>query len=178
MTEVTRETSETRVRVVLHGGGVGTSISTTVPFLDHMLNALSRYSGVDMTVETSGDLPHHIIEDVALTLGAAFMRRIPATAARYGTRTIPMDDALVQAAVDAGGRFYYRGPIPSVLYDHFMRSFAEKAGLTLHIRVLRGHDRHHIVEAAFKALGLALRDAMVESGAVFSTKGTVKLEAK
>jgi imidazoleglycerol-phosphate dehydratase len=89
-----------------------------------------------------------------------------------------MDDALVHASIDAGGRPYYRGPIPSKLYDHWMRSFADNARATLHIRVLRGTDRHHVVEAAFKALGLALRDALAESGAVFSTKGAVSLEAE
>jgi len=86
-----------------------------------------------------------------------------------------MDDALVEAALDTGGRPYYRGPLPSTLYDHWMRSFADTAKFTLHLRVLRGSDRHHIVEAGFKALGLALRDAMAEGGAVFSTKGTVEL---
>ena len=87
-----------------------------------------------------------------------------------------MDDALVEAALDLGGRPYYRGPLPSALYDHWMRSFADHAAATVHVRVLRGTDRHHIIEAAFKALGLALRDALVESGTVFSTKGAVRLE--
>jgi imidazoleglycerol-phosphate dehydratase len=86
-----------------------------------------------------------------------------------------MDEAVVQAVVDTGGRAFYQGPIPSSLYDHFMRSLAENAKMTLHIRILRGSDRHHMVEAAFKALGLALRDAVRDSGsdAVFSTKGAV-----
>ena len=87
-----------------------------------------------------------------------------------------MDDALVECALDIGGRPYYRGPLPSSLYDHWMRSFADNAHVTLHLRVLRGRDRHHIVEAAFKALGLCLRDALVESGTVFSTKGAVALK--
>src|SRR3712207_7848442 len=87
-----------------------------------------------------------------------------------------MDDALVHCALDVGGRPYYRGPLPSTLYDHWMRSFADNARATLHLRVLRGTDRHHVVEAAFKALGFALREALVESGgAVFSTKGTVEV---
>lgn len=99
---------------------------------------------------------------------------------RYGNRTIPMDDALVQACIDTGGRPYYRGPLPSSLYDHWMRSFADNARATLHIRVLRGSDRHHIVEAAFKALALAIADATtVTAGAgVFSTKGDVSLEVE
>ena len=98
--------------------------------------------------------------------------------ARYGDRTIPMDDALVHVALDIGGRPWYEGPLPSGLYDHWMRSFADNARATLHVRVIRGRDRHHIVEAAFKALGLALRDALVETGAVFSTKGSVALRAE
>jgi imidazoleglycerol-phosphate dehydratase len=88
-----------------------------------------------------------------------------------------MDDALVHCALDLGGRPYYEGPLPSTLYDHWMRSFSDHARATLHLRVLRGRDRHHIVEAAFKALGLAVRDALVDSGAVFSTKGSVALRA-
>jgi imidazoleglycerol-phosphate dehydratase len=87
---------------------------------------------------------------------------------------MPMDDALVQVALDLGGRAYYRGPVPSSLYDHFLRSLAENAALTLHVRVLRGRDRHHIVEAAFKALGLALRHALAPGDSVFSTKGEVR----
>ena len=86
-----------------------------------------------------------------------------------------MDDALVQVALDAGGRAWYRGPLPAKLYDHMLRSLADNAGLTLHVRVLRGRDRHHVVEAAFKAVGLALRQALVEGGAVFSTKGAVRI---
>lgn len=176
MPALTRETSETRVRVALESGEGRTAVTTTIPFLDHMMTALGRYARLDLTVEASGDLRHHVLEDVAITTGAALARAIPAAAARYGERTVPMDDALVQVVVDLGGRSYYRGPLPSTLYDHWMRSFAEHARLTLHVRVLRGRDRHHIIEAAFKALGLALRDALrVGSGAdTFSTKGTVR----
>src|SRR5207237_5427064 len=115
------------------------------------------------------------IEDVGIALGAAVAAFAPPTAARYGDRTIPMDDALVHVSLDVGGRPWYTGPLPSSLYDHWMRSFADHARATLHVRVIRGRDRHHVVEAAFKALGLALRDALAESGAVFSTKGAVSL---
>ena len=175
MSIVQRETRETRIRVeVTRGTGEG-RCESGIPFLDHMMIILARYSGLDITIAASGDLPHHTIEDVAIALGAAVEREIPARAARYAQRTVPMDDALVECALDAGGRPYYRGPIPSSLYDHWMRSFADNARITLHLRVLRGRDRHHVVEAAFKALGLCLRDALVEGDAVFSTKGTVSL---
>jgi len=173
---IERRTSETTVRVAATIGTGVASVQTTVPFLDHMMIVLARYSGIDLTIVAQGDLRHHLIEDVALALGPAIAAAIPTTAARYGERTVPMDEALVQAIVDAGGRPFYEGPLPSSLYDHWMRSFCDSARFTLHLRVLRGTDRHHIVEAAFKALGLALRQAAVESGAVFSTKGAVTLE--
>ena len=178
MTVIVRETTETRIRVRVEQGSGTATVKTGVSFLDHMLVTLARYSGLDIDVAATGDLRHHVIEDVAIALGTAVAGLLPATAARYGDRVVPMDDALVHVSIDVGGRPYYRGPIPSALYDHWMRSFADNAKATLHVRVLRGRDRHHIVEAAFKALGLALREALVESGAVFSTKGAVALEAK
>jgi imidazoleglycerol-phosphate dehydratase len=175
MSTVSRETRETRVRVTLALAGAGDPphVSTTEPFLDHMLVTLGRYAGVSVAVDAAGDLRHHLIEDVAITLGMALRRETPAACARYGAATIPMDEALVEATLDLGGRFYYEGPIPSSLYDHFLRSLAEHAGMTLHVRVLRGTDRHHVVEAAFKAVGVALRQALTPEGAVFSTKGSV-----
>jgi imidazoleglycerol-phosphate dehydratase len=175
MSTVTRETRETRVRLLLRraGDAAASASSTGEPFLDHMLLALARYAGLELQVTASGDLRHHLIEDVAITLGMALRREVPDACARYGEALVPMDDALVQAALDLGGRFYYRGPIPSPLYDHFLRSLAEQAAITLHVRVLRGRDRHHVVEAAIKAVGLAFRQALVPEGAVFSTKGAV-----
>ncbi len=175
MSVIVRETTETIIRCELTLGTGVADVATGRPFLDHMLVAFARYSGLDLTLRATGDLPHHLIEDVAICVGAALADVLPATAARYGDRTIPMDDALVHCALDLGGRPYYRGPLPSGLYDHWMRSFADNAHATLHLRVLRGTDRHHIVEAAFKALGLAVRDALVDTGAVFSTKGSVAL---
>lgn len=175
MIVVERKTSETTIRVEMAIGGGTADIRTGVPFLDHMMTALARYSGLDLMIVASGDLRHHLVEDVALTVGEALRRVLPATCARYGERTVPMDEALVQAVLDAGGRPYYRGPIPSSLYEHWMRSFCDAAKVTLHVRVLRGSDRHHIVEAAFKALGFALRQALVDTGTVFSTKGAVAL---
>lgn len=189
MTALSRETRETRVRIVLRrqaatdgtgatpasAGAEAPRISTTQPFLDHMLVTLSRYAGLQLEVEAAGDLRHHLIEDVAITLGIALRRETPDACARYGTATVPMDEALVHVALDLGGRFYYEGPVPSGLYDHFLRSFAENAAMTLHVRVLRGRDRHHIVEAAMKAVGLALRQALTPEGTVFSTKGGVQI---
>jgi imidazoleglycerol-phosphate dehydratase len=177
MTVVVRTSKETQIRIALDETSTETAaIETTEPFLDHMLVALSKYSGVAFNIEAKGDLRHHLIEDVAIALGQAFAVHTPATCARYGERTVPMDDALVQVVLDMGGRPYYRGPLPSGIYDHFLRSFADNAKATLHVRVVRGTDKHHIIEAAFKALGLALREALVETGTVFSTKGSVTLE--
>jgi imidazoleglycerol-phosphate dehydratase len=177
MSTITRQTGETRVRLRLDlDGGNGTGgISTTEPFLDHMLVTLARYAGVGLHVEAAGDLRHHLVEDVAITLGAALRRQLPEACARYGSATVPMDEALVAASLDVGGRFFYEGPLPSALYDHFLRSFAEHGGMTLHVRVLRGVDRHHVVEAAVKAVGLALRQALRPEGGVFSTKGAVSV---
>ena len=178
MTVVVRETRETTIRCELTPGAGRASVATGQPFLDHMLVVFARYSGLDVNIQATGDLPHHLIEDVAICLGAALTALLPPTAARYGDRTVPMDEALVHCALDLGGRPFYRGPLPSNLYDHFMRSFSDNAKATLHLRVLRGTDRYHIVEAAFKALGFAVRDAFVDSGAVFSTKGGVALRVE
>lgn len=172
---VERKTGETAIRVEAAIGTGKSAVDTTVPFLDHMMTALAKYSGVDLSITARGDLRHHIVEDVALTVGQATAGLVPKGAARYGERTVPMDDALVQAILDVGGRPFYRGPIPSTFFEHWMRSFCDAAKFTLHIRVLRGDDRHHIVEAAFKALGFALCDALEDSGGVFSTKGSVSL---
>jgi len=177
MSKIERRTSETTVEVEMSVGKGTGKISTSVPFLDHMMTALARYSGIDITVSATGDLKHHTIEDVAIAAGQAFAKMLPSTCARYGESVVPMDEALVQVVVDTGGRPYYRGPLPSSLYEHWMRSFADNAKITLHIRVLRGKDRHHIVEAAFKALGFALRQSLVETDAVFSTKGSVSLQS-
>ena len=178
MTVIVRETKETHIRCELVRGSGVAHVSTGQSFLDHMLVAFAKYSGLDLTLNATGDLPHHLIEDVAICLGAAVSELLPSTAARYGDRTVPMDEALVHCAIDLGGRVFYEGPLPSTLYDHWMRSFAENAKGTVHLRVLRGTDRHHVVEAAFKSLGLAVRDAFVDTGAVFSTKGGVALRVE
>ena len=174
MTVITRETRETRVRVEINAGPGEGTIDTSVRFLDHMLRTFSRYAGLDLSVTARGDLPHHLIEDTAIAIGTALEQFRSAHTARYGDRTVPMDDALVHACIDLGGRPFYCGPLPSTLYDHWMRSFADHARATVHLRVLRGRDRHHIIEGAFKALGFAVRDALVESTALVSTKGSVQ----
>ena len=173
-----RNTRETQITLSL-GGADGESadqqtISTGERFLDHMLVTWARYSGLALAVQAAGDLRHHLIEDVGITLGQALRDQVPEACRRYGHAVIPMDDALVEAAIDVGGRAFYEGRLPSPLYDHFLRSFAENAAATLHVRVLRGEDRHHIVEAAIKATALALREALVTSDTVFSTKGIVE----
>jgi imidazoleglycerol-phosphate dehydratase len=178
MSVVVRETRETRVHVELIRGAGAAQVETGERFLDHMLSTLARYAGLDLRVSAGGDLRHHLIEDVAIAVGTALAAEVPVQAARFGERTVPMDDALVHVAIDLGGRAYYRGPLPSALYDHWMRSFADNARATVHLRVLRGRDRHHIVEAGFKALGLALRQALERGDAVFSTKGAVSLEVR
>jgi imidazoleglycerol-phosphate dehydratase len=175
MSTIERETRETKIRVTISRTEPAVDVDTGEPFLDHMLLTWARYAGLGLAVHARGDQRHHHVEDVAIALGTCLRGTVPPTAARYGHRVVPMDEALVEAAIDVGGRFYYEGPVPSSLYDHFLRSFAEHSGSTLHVRVLRGRDRHHVVEAAFKALGLAVRDALVDSGAVFSTKGSVSV---
>ena len=174
MTTIERATSETRIRLEIDRGEGRANVATGLRFLDHMMTTLARYSRLDISVQATGDLKHHLIEDVGIAFGAALAGHTPATCARYGHRIVPMDDALVEVSVDLGGRPYYRGPIPSSLYDHWFRSFADNARATVHVRVLRGTDRHHVVEAAFKALGMAVHDALIDTGVVFSTKGSVQ----
>lgn len=175
MSSLKRVTKETTVGLTLGAGGE-ISVTTDDRFLTHMVETLARYAGLGLTLEATGDLRHHLVEDVAISLGLALREEVPPTAARYGWSLVPMDEALVQAAVDVGGRPYYTGPLPSGLYQHFLQSLAVNLGATVHVRVLRGRDRHHVVEAAVKAFGLALRQAMAEGGTVFSTKGSVTLE--
>jgi imidazoleglycerol-phosphate dehydratase len=176
--KLTRTSKETTVHVViesLEAKGLGTvQVSTTLPFFDHMLSTFLRYAGVSGSVVASGDLTHHLMEDVAITVGRAIRAALPPALARFGERTIPMDDALVHAALDVGGRFYFEGELPNRLHTHVMRSLAESLGATLHLQVLRGKDRHHIIEAGYKAFGLALREALRTTGEdVFSSKGSV-----
>jgi imidazoleglycerol-phosphate dehydratase len=176
MTRLTRESKETNIRLSVDRAGGEIQVQTDDQFLTHMVETLARYAGLGLKLQATGDLRHHLVEDVGICLGAALREETPDTANRYGWATVPMDEALAQAALDVGGRPYYVGPLPSRLYEHFLQSLAVNMGATLHIRMIRGRDRHHMVEAAVKAFGLALRQALQKGDAVFSTKGPVSLE--
>jgi len=176
MSRISRRTGETVIDLEVTRSGGAIEADTGEPFLDHMLVTLARYAGLGLSVRATGDLRHHTIEDVAIALGLALATEVPAKAERYGSATVPMDEALVLAAIDVGGRAFYAGRLPSNLYEHFLHSFAVNLGATLHVKVMRGRDRHHIVEAAVKATGLALRQALREGERVFSTKGSVEIE--
>jgi imidazoleglycerol-phosphate dehydratase len=198
---VERTTKETKVLVELDLDGTGKAeISTGVGFFDHMLNQIARHGGFDLTVQTEGDLEidaHHTMEDTALALGEAFAIALGDKAGirRYGDAIVPMDEVLVQAAVDLSGRPYvvhdepldlapYIGPVyPTSMTRHIFESFGQTAKITLHVSVLRAArpgtrpDAHHVTEAQFKALSRALRTAVEidprNAGAVPSTKGVL-----
>jgi imidazoleglycerol-phosphate dehydratase len=173
--ELTRETRETKVEVRIRLDGTGQA-KVTVPdeFLRHMVETLSRYAGADLEMTASGDIAHHLVEDVAITLGRAFRQAMgEGPVRRIASSTVPMDEALVQVTVDLIDRPYVHLEVPDVIYEHFLRSFAMELRATLHTMVIRGKDDHHIVEATFKALGLALKHAMETNPAAISTKSGV-----
>jgi len=176
MSKLKRETRETRIVADVRIGSGDAKIDIDDRFLAHMVETLARYASLDVDIEATGDLRHHLVEDVAIVLGLALVDEVPARAARYGWAQVPMDEALVEAAIDVGGRPYYVGRLPSKLYAHFLHSFATNLGATLHVRVLRGSDKHHMVEAAIKATGMALRQALAPRDEVFSTKGAIRQE--
>lgn len=191
MVKVIRKTKETRIEVSVAASTeanprieIATFVKSkkvgepdeSLAFFDHMLTAFARYAGLDVTIDAHGDLRHHLMEDVALALGGAIREIIPAHAARYGERTVPMDDALVGSVIDIGGRPFFVGKLPNRLYTHVLRSLSTTMAATLHVRIIRGGDRHHVIEAAFKSTGLALRQALSDSGSIFSTKGSVSWE--
>lgn len=171
---VERVTSETRVRVELSLDGEGkTDVSTGLGFFDHMLEQLGRHGGIDLVVETSGDLhvdEHHTVEDTAIALGQAFSEALgdKRGIGRYGF-VLPMDDALAQVALDLGGRPWLEwevrfrremvGDVPTELFSHFFRSFSDAAMCNLHIRA-SGSNAHHKIEAVFKGFARALRQAV------------------
>jgi imidazoleglycerol-phosphate dehydratase len=172
-----RSTRETKVAVELNIDGKGDfDVVTDIQFLKHMVETLARYASFDIKLDASGDNEHHIIEDTAITLGEAFAKALgTAPITRMATATLPMDDALVMTSLDIVDRPYADIDCPDNLYHHFFRSFAMSAGITLHILQIRGFDEHHIVEASFKSMGMALKEAVVPRKTELSTKDSVKV---
>jgi imidazoleglycerol-phosphate dehydratase len=185
--EKKRSTKETEisVRIDLDGTGVA-KVSTGIPFFDHMLEQIGRHGGFDLELTARGDLEvdtHHTIEDAGITLGAAFAEALGDKAGirRFSSYLLPLDEALIQVALDLSGRPYlaYDVDVPSQmigtfdpqLAEEFFRAFVTSAGITLHLRSLSGKNGHHVVEASFKGVARALRDAVrVDGGGIPSTK--------
>jgi imidazoleglycerol-phosphate dehydratase len=193
---IERATKESKVLVDLDLDGSGRAdIATGVGFYDHMLASLARHALVDLTVQADGDVhvdAHHTVEDVAITLGDALGQALGDKAGihRFGSSLVPLDEALVQCAVDVSGRPYcvhvgepdgqayvvIGGNYVGSLTRHVFESVTVHAGIALHVRVLSGRDPHHIVEAQFKAVARALREAVAldpREGGVPSTKGSL-----
>lgn len=190
--EVTRTTGETNITIKLDLDGTGScNISTGVPFFDHMLNAFGRHGLFDLTVNAVGDTEvdaHHTVEDTGIVLGQAFARALgdKAGITRFADCAIPMDETLVMAAVDISGRgqAYCELPVPTErvgnfdteLAVEFFYAFARDAKVSLHVRELAGGNSHHIIEAAFKAVGRCMRYACEQDPRVTgvpSTKGSL-----
>ena len=189
--ELDRKTGETAIEVVLDLDGGGTAeIDTGLGFLDHMLSALARHSGFDLTLRAGGDLEvddHHTVEDCAIVLGRALDEALGDRSGitRFGSAYAPLDESLSRAAVDLSGRPwpevhipFTRSTIGEVATEnivHFFRSLAIEGRMALHIDLIRGDNDHHKAESAFKALALALREAVSPRGeGVPSTKGSLR----
>jgi imidazoleglycerol-phosphate dehydratase len=190
---VRRETTETQISVELNLDGTGRyHCATGIGFLDHMLEQLSRHSLIDLKVEAKGDLHidhHHTTEDSALAIGEALSRALGDRKGiqRFGAAYAPMDETLTRVAIDISGRPFLvwrtefsqpkLGDFDTELFEHWFQSFAQSAGITLHVETLYGRNNHHIVESAFKALARALRAAIEidprKADQVPSTKGTL-----
>jgi imidazoleglycerol-phosphate dehydratase len=189
---VKRETKESRVLVDLVVDGTGiVDVNTGVPFYDHMMSQLGKHGGFDLTIATEGDLEvdaHHTVEDTSLAFGEALREALGTKEGlrRYGDALVPLDEALVQCAVDLSGRPYLVHEEPDLVeligsYDttltrHIWESIVATAQITLHVRVVSGRNAHHIVEAQFKSCARALRDAVSRDTRVVgvpSTKGTL-----
>ena len=190
---VERTTKETDISVSINLDGTGqTNVETGIGFFDHMLEAFGRHGLYDLDVRAKGDLHvdgHHTVEDVGIVLGQAFARALgdKRGIVRYGDIALPMDEALVLAAVDISGRgaLYWDMQIPyqmvggfdSTLAKEFFIAFATNAGITLHVRQFAGDNVHHVIEAAFKAVARALRGAVAvdprAADALPSTKGAL-----
>lgn len=189
-----RTTKETSIEVSIDIDGSGvTDVSTGIPFYDHMLDQVGRHGGFDLRVKADGDLhidTHHTVEDVAITLGEVFAEALgdKAGVRRFASGRYPLDEALVDIALDLSGRPHveWHVEIPESLplgdpafdpqlAEHAVSSFATSAAITLHVELVRGRNTHHIVEATFKGLGRALRDAVRIDGpgGVPSTKGVL-----
>lgn len=183
-----RQTKETVVVVDLAVDGSGTATASTgVPFFDHMLEQLGKHGGFDLRVEATGDLEvdlHHTVEDVGIVLGSLLKESLgdKAGVRRFASALVPLDEALVEVALDLSGRPFlvyevdpiseWIGTFDPQLCEEFWRAFAFAAGITLHVRSMAGKNGHHIIEASFKAVARALRDAVkVEGSGVPSTKG-------
>ena len=183
--KVIRKTSETQITIELNLDGSGKNeIDTGVKFMDHMLKLLARHSNCDLEVKATGDLTHHIVEDIGITLGECFQKALGDKKGinRYGSALIPMDETLARCALDFSGRQALildlnlkECEIENIAVEditHFFTSFAENAQMNLHLHVLYGEDQHHKVEAAFKALARAIKQAkMIVSEDIPSTKG-------
>jgi imidazoleglycerol-phosphate dehydratase len=182
-----RSTKETDIEIRLDLDGTGrTDVSTGVPFFDHMLSQLGRHGGFDLDVRAKGDLEvdaHHTVEDTGLVLGAALAEALgdKAGVRRFASALLPLDEALIQIALDLSGRPYLvyeveTAPEPIGTFDpqlaeEFFRAFVTTAGITLHLKSLSGRNGHHVLEACFKGVARALRDAVrVEGTGIPSTK--------
>jgi imidazoleglycerol-phosphate dehydratase len=188
-----RTTKETSIELSLDLDGSGSAeVATGLPFFDHMLDQIGRHGGFDLSLRATGDLhvdAHHTVEDVGIALGEAFGEALGDKAGirRFASGLYPLDEALVEVALDLSGRPFvlYDVPFGEVLplgdppfnpemAEHFWQSFATSAGITLHVRLKDGRNTHHIVEACFKGVARCLRDAVrVEGAGVPSTKGVL-----
>lgn len=190
--EATRDTKETQITVVMDLDGAGTAhIDTPVPFFNHMLDAFTRHSLLDMRVEAEGDVDvddHHTVEDIGIVMGSVLHEALGTKAGigRFGQALVPMDEALVLCALDISGRGQAFFEVPfqtqtiggfdTQLVKEFFLAFARAAGITLHLRLVAGENSHHVAEACFKACGRALRQAVELDSRVTgipSTKGSL-----
>lgn len=170
-----RNTKETKIKLTINLDGEGkTNIDTGVGFFDHMLNLMAFHGGLDLDIKANGDLEvcdHHMVEDTGILLGKAFLEALGDKKGinRYGTFFLPMDETLVQVSLDISGRSFLVfdaefkrdtvGTFSTEMTEEFFRAFAFNSGITLHAKVLYGSNDHHKIEALFKALGRALREA-------------------
>lgn len=175
-----RKTRETNVSASINLDGSGKyRVTLKDRWIKHMVEAMARFGQFNLQLSARGDLKHHITEDVAITLGRTFreaLRNRPVR--RVGSAHVAMDEALVLVTVDLVDRPYIDVSLPDEMLEHFLRSFAHEARITLHNVVMKGRNPHHINEATFKALGLALHEATRPSGSWVSTKGKARFKRR